>query len=70
MLQALASPKPSGSALLEVQSNKLLFDWQQMQRWGIDESMLPMGSEVRFRVLTAWQQYRMYILGVVAVLLG
>ena len=34
------------------------FDWREMQRWGIDESRLPPGSEVLFREPTAWERYR------------
>ncbi len=45
------------------------FDWRQMQRWGISESRLPPGSEIHFRTLTAWQQYRWQILATAAVLL-
>jgi PAS domain S-box-containing protein len=38
-----------------------IFDWRQVQRWGIDASRLPPGSEIRFRVPTAWELYRWYI---------
>ncbi len=34
------------------------FDWRQMQRWGISESVLPPGSEILFREPTAWEKYR------------
>ena len=34
------------------------FDWRQMQRWGISESLLPAKSEVRFREPTVWDQYQ------------
>ena len=34
---------------VEVFSNKIAFDWRQMQRWGISESRLPPGSEILFR---------------------
>jgi signal transduction histidine kinase len=45
------------------------FDWRQMQRWGISESLLPPGSEVLFREPSAWQKYRMEISAGAAVLL-
>ena len=38
-----------------------IFDWRQMQRWGVSESQLPAGSEIRFRAPTAWEQYRWQI---------
>ncbi len=49
--------------------NKPIFDWRQLQRWGINESALPPGSEVRFREPTAWELYRWQITLIVAVLL-
>src|SRR5215813_7588699 len=45
-----------------------VFDWRQLQRWGISENRLPVGSEVRFRSPTAWEQYRWEIILISAVL--
>jgi signal transduction histidine kinase len=46
------------------------FDWRQMQRWKISEARLPPGSEVHFRELTLWDQYRWQISAIcVAILL-
>jgi len=45
-----------------------MFDWHQLQRWGIAEDRLPPGSVIRFHDLTIWQQYRWGIIGMVAVL--
>ena len=33
-----------------------IFDWRQLQRWGISESALPPGSEIKFRELTIWER--------------
>jgi signal transduction histidine kinase len=55
--------------MLELPTNKVLFDWRQMQRWGISESSLPPGSEIQFRDLTVWGQYRVQILAVLVALL-
>jgi signal transduction histidine kinase len=49
--------------------NKPVFDWHQLQRWGISESALPPGSEIRFREPTVWDQYRVHILTILAALL-
>ncbi len=46
-----------------------MFDWQQMRRWGVSESSLPAGSEIRFRDPTVWAQYRAQILVIIATLL-
>ena len=42
------------------------FDWRQVRRWGIDPSLLPPGSDIRFRVPTTWESYRWYIIGALA----
>jgi signal transduction histidine kinase len=46
-----------------------IFDWRQMQRWGISESNLPAGSTVYFREPTAWERYSWQIALVTAVIL-
>ena len=35
-----------------------VFDWRQLQRFGISEARLPPESEIRFRVPGIWDQYR------------
>ncbi|NWG22882.1 MAG: GHKL domain-containing protein [Pseudorhodoplanes sp.] len=42
------------------------YDWRELQRWGISESILPPGSEIAFRSPTIWDQYRLQILGICA----
>jgi signal transduction histidine kinase len=37
---------------------KAVFNWPQMQRWGVGEYRLPPGSEIRFREPTFWETYR------------
>jgi signal transduction histidine kinase len=46
-----------------------IFDWRQLKRWGISESKLPAGSEVRFRELSTWEQYKLQILAITAAIL-
>jgi signal transduction histidine kinase len=36
---------------------KPVFDWRQLKRWNVKENSLPLGSEVRFRPATMWEQY-------------
>jgi signal transduction histidine kinase len=33
------------------------FDWRELQRWGIPESLLPSGSVVLYRDLSVWREY-------------
>ena len=46
-----------------------VFNWLQMQRWGVRDSDLPSGSEIRFREPGQWEKYRWQTLAVAAVLL-
>ncbi|HKQ79534.1 MAG TPA: ABC transporter substrate binding protein [Blastocatellia bacterium] len=39
------------------------FDWRQLQRLGISESRLPLGSVVLFKEPTFWERYRWWITG-------
>lgn len=45
-----------------------MFDWRQLQRWAISPSLLPAGSEIRFRDPTAWERYRWPIVTALAIL--
>ncbi len=45
-----------------------IFDWRELQRWGIAESQLPAGSVVRYRAPSLWHQYRGTVLSAVGVL--
>lgn len=46
-----------------------VFDWRQLQRWGVDERRLPKDSEIRYRVLPIWRQYPLQTASIVAILL-
>ncbi len=41
-----------------------MFDWRQLQRWGIEESALPEGSVVRFKAFSQWERYRWWVIGI------
>ena len=68
-IRILGGEKPGEIRTPPVQFASPVFDWREMQRWGISESRLPPGSEIRFRNPTAWEQYRAYILAVIAAFL-
>jgi signal transduction histidine kinase len=67
-IRILNGEKP-GEIRTLVQFASPVFDWREMQRWGISESRLPPGSEIMFRNPTTWEQYRAYILAVIAAIL-
>jgi signal transduction histidine kinase len=48
---------------------KPFFNWLQMQRWGVSESNLPPGSEIRFREPSLWEKYRWQTISIAAALL-
>jgi signal transduction histidine kinase len=39
-------------------------DWRQLQRWDIDPSAIPPDAKIMFRTSTAWERYKVYIVGV------
>jgi hypothetical protein len=45
------------------------FDWRQLQKWHIGESILPAESEIRFRAQTMWEQFSTQILAASALFL-
>jgi signal transduction histidine kinase len=68
-IRILNGEKPGGIRAPPVQFASPVFDWREMQRWGIGENSLPPGSEILFRNPTAWQQYRAYIIGIIGAIL-
>jgi signal transduction histidine kinase len=49
-------------------ARRLVFDWREMQRWGIEDSRVPSGSEVRFGPRSMWEEYREAVLITLAAL--
>jgi signal transduction histidine kinase len=50
--------------------NRLTFDWRELQRWGLSERRLPIGSIVLHRPPSPWQLYRWPIVIGVSLLLA
>jgi PAS domain S-box-containing protein len=51
-----------------VAENVYLFDWRQLRRWNIPESVLPTGSLLLNRQPTVWESHRKLILGGIALI--
>jgi signal transduction histidine kinase len=68
-LRILNGEKPADIPITVGDFNKSLFDWRQLQRFGITENRLPTGSEVRYRALSFWEQYRWQLSTIFAVML-
>jgi signal transduction histidine kinase len=45
------------------------FDWRELERWGISESRLSPGAEVRFRPPSLWEEHRLLMLMGAAIVL-
>jgi signal transduction histidine kinase len=68
-IRILSGEKPSEIKVPVVQFASPMFDWRQMQRWGISESRLPLGSKIYFRDPTLWEQYQWQIMLIASVIL-
>ncbi|HEY6338141.1 MAG TPA: hypothetical protein VIW68_06585, partial [Candidatus Sulfotelmatobacter sp.] len=73
VLRILDGASPAAIPVAITESVKPIFDWRQLQRWGINENRLPAGSEILFREPSIWQQmwnlYRIQILAVITLVL-
>ena len=62
-LRVLRGEQPETIPVVTVDSWEYQFDWRQLQRWQIAESLLPAGSLIRFREESFFQAYRSYVVG-------
>ena len=53
---------PSDIPIMKYNDWPYIFDWRELEKWGIDEGSLPQGSIVRYKPPTAWDLYRWQIL--------
>ena len=65
-VRILQGEAPGGIKTPPIGFGKALFDWRELQRWGISEARLPAGSVVEFRAPTALEQYKWYIIAAAA----
>jgi len=70
VVRVLNGEDPSAIGVQAPVESGCIADWRQLRRWGIDESLLPAGCEVRFREPSAWDRYHWQIIGVLAVILS
>jgi PAS domain S-box-containing protein len=69
-LRILSGEKPESIPRPEASENADIFDWRQLQRWGISEDSLPPGSVVRFKQPTFWNVYKWHIIGGISLCLA
>jgi len=65
-LRILAGTKAEDLPFVVPDGGKVMFDWRQLQRWGVPEDQLPPGSIVQFKQFTFWELYRWRIVAVIA----
>jgi PAS domain S-box-containing protein len=39
-------------------------DWRELRRWKLDEQKVPAGTIVRFKELTFWERYKLYVIAI------
>lgn len=57
-LRILDGEQPADIPPKAIEAATPIFNWQQLKHWGVNESRLPSGSEIRFRESTFWETYR------------
>lgn len=67
-LRLLHGQLPQDAPPAGADTSVTLYDWRQLQRHAIEESLLPPASTVLFREATLWDLYKHYIIGVVLLL--
>jgi signal transduction histidine kinase len=67
-LRILSGESPADIDPPVVRVGAYMYDWRELRRWNIQESMLPPGSIVQFREPPIWDQYWQQILLAAAVI--
>jgi signal transduction histidine kinase len=68
-VRILRGEAPSSIPVASASVYRNLFDWRQLERWGIDERRLPAGSDIAYRPASIWYLYKWYILAGAALFL-
>ena len=65
-LRVLNGESPKRIPITTGDSVRPIFNWREMQRWGVSERDLPSGSEIRNRVPTIWEAHPWEIAAIAA----
>lgn len=68
-LGIIKGEKPDEIQVAFVNASIYLFDWRELQRWGMKEMLLPADSTPIHKELSIWQLYRWHIVVILFVLL-
>jgi len=64
---AVLRGEPNRDARKPVELSTPVYDWRELEKWGIDIERLPAGSEIRHRQPSLWDQYAAWIILIIAV---
>ena len=67
-LKILNGESPESISIVK-SANVYMFDWRALRRWGFKESNLPPGSVLLYRQPSAWELYKVYIIGSISLIL-
>jgi signal transduction histidine kinase len=68
-VRILDGAPPGEVRLPAISDDHPMYDWRELQEWGISEDRLPPGSEVHFRAISVLERYRVHIAATAAVLI-
>ena len=68
LVQVLRRPPGAKLPRSEVAENPTVVDWKQLQRWGLSDARLPVGTQVLNRTPSLWQRYQAPIFLILAVI--
>lgn len=68
-LRVLDGERPDSITASSLDLGVAQVDWRQLRRWNIDEALVPSGALMMFREPSIWDRYKIYILGLAAILL-
>lgn len=60
--------EPASIPIAGRETNEVVVDWRELQRWGLDEHRLPPEAVVFYREESLWQQYGLYLLSAAGVI--
>jgi PAS domain S-box-containing protein len=68
-LRILGGESPAFIPFTGEQGYVTLYDWRELKHWGIPESAVPPGSEIRYREPSLWRDYQGTITSVIALMI-
>jgi len=55
--------------LTNLPNKEYIFDWRQLERWGIKENTLPSDSKIEYKQYSLWEQHKVHIAGSILLIL-